>query len=163
MKTPIRAALRTGSTLASHVHDGLRALRREHRAMLSRELHPEFVDSLDLDEALRHGRENENRWDYLLGHGAEHTIVGVEPHSAKTDQISTVIRKREAALVHLRDHLKSGATVSHWLWVASGTVDFIPLDKAVLRLAEHGITFVGKAVLKKHMTVSTPSKRRTRR
>ncbi len=39
--------------------------------------------------------------------------------------------------------------VADWIWVASGKVDFIPMEKAVARLNENGIRFVGKTLLGK--------------
>jgi len=62
--------------------------------------------------------------------------------------------------------LKVGATVAEWFWVASGTVDFTPIDKAYLRLSQEGITFVGKALLTKHlarMDGERTTKRQTKR
>ncbi|MGH9441443.1 MAG: hypothetical protein ACRD16_04150, partial [Thermoanaerobaculia bacterium] len=66
-------------------------------------------------------------------------------------ELSTVIKKREASLRHLRDHLKPGVFVSDWFWVASGQVDFIPMEKAVARLNQNGISFVGRRFLRKFL------------
>jgi hypothetical protein len=57
--------------------------------------------------------------------------------------VSTVIAKRAKALTHLRDQLRPGVQVAEWFWVASGRVDFSPFDRAIRRLAENGIRFVG--------------------
>jgi hypothetical protein len=121
------------------------------RKLVDRSLRSEFADSLEIDENLRRGREQENRWDYLLGHEPSAVLVGLEPHSATTGEVSTVIGKRSAALEQLRGHLKSGRTVTSWFWVASGKVDFVPHEKAVTRLAQNGITFVGSKLTGKHL------------
>jgi hypothetical protein len=110
-----------------------------------------LADSLDLDEALRKGREQVNRWDYLVGHGPSGQVVAVEPHSARDGEIETVIKKRSAAREQLRAHLRDGAVISKWLWVASGTVHFAATERVARRLDQSGITFVGKMVMAKHL------------
>ena len=163
MTTPIRQSLAVPSPLVRLVKDGLQALKREHRKMIDDAIRSEFVDSLDLDEAVRKGNDQANRWDYLLGHEPSGEIVGLEPHSAKNAEISTVIRKRRAALDQLRGHLRSGAHVTRWYWVASGNVDFMPLEKASLRLDSEGITFIGKTLLARHLPGTGGIPRKPRR
>jgi len=157
--TPIRSSLRKTSTLRGEVEDGIGALDAAHRKHLDDGIRGDFVDSLDLDEAMREGHEQENRWDYLLGHTPTETLVGLEPHSAKQDQVSTVIRKKEAAMDQLRGHLKPGARVAAGLWVASGKVFFADTEKERRRLDQKGIRFVGRRVLGKHLPAA---KTRTR-
>jgi hypothetical protein len=149
MTTPIRQALLASSDLQPLVCDGLQALERPHRAFIDVEIRTAFGDSLDIDKAFQKGHEAENRWDYLLGHEESRKIIGLEPHTANNKEISTVIKKRQASLRHVRDHLKAGIFVAEWFWVASGKVDFTPLDKAITRLNENGIRFVGKHFLRK--------------
>ncbi len=110
-----------------------------------------FADSLDIDQGLKEGREQENRWDYLLGHGPSKQVVGIEPHSAENSEITTVIKKRQAARHQLQDHLCDGVFVAKWFWVASGKVQFAPMEKATLRLAQNGIEFVGRKITNKHL------------
>jgi hypothetical protein len=62
--------------------------------------------------------------------------------------VTTVIAKRKAALEQLRPHLKPGVFVTDWFLVASGRVDFIPMEKATARLAQNGIRFVGTKLLR---------------
>lgn len=52
-----------------------------------------------------------NGWDYLLGHAPTSAVIGLEPHSAKQDEISTVIAKQSAAKDQLHQHLRDGARV----------------------------------------------------
>jgi hypothetical protein len=139
MTTPIRASFVAGSDLLLLVCEGVQALKKGHKnKLLHDDIRASFSDSIDIDQAFLEGHEQENRWDYLLGHKASSTVIALEPHSAKTDQISTVIAKRKAAMEQLRIHLKPGAVVVDWFWVASGTVDFADTEKARLRLDQNG-------------------------
>lgn len=149
--TPVRGALAEDSTLQPHVKDGLGAVRSAHKAYFAEAIRPAFADSIDIDEALQGGHEQENRWDYLVGHAASGAVVAVEPHSAKDDEVSTVIAKRTAARDQLKGHLRSGAAVARWLWVASGKVCFANTEKTRLRLDQNGIAFVGTQVQAKHL------------
>ncbi len=162
MTTPVRAALIAGSPLQRAVKDGAQALERDHRRLIAEEIRASFADSIDLDKALQQGHEEENRWDYLLGHEASQKVIGLEPHTASNHEISTVIKKRRAAIEQLRGHLKPGSSVAQWFWVASGKVDFVPIEKATLHLAQNGITFVGKALHEKHLSSASAIKARTR-
>ena len=138
------------------VKDGLQALEKTHRSLIEDDFRPEFGDSVDIDKAFEKGHERENRWDYLLGHSQTERIIALEPHSANNNELSTVIKKREASLRHLRGHLKSGVFIAEWFWVASGNVDFLPIEKAVTRLNDNGIRFVGKKFLCKWLRQSKP-------
>ena len=133
------------------MQDGLGAVKAEHHAYLDEELRSEFADSLELDESLRAGREQENRWDYLLGHSPTAVVIAVEPHHATQDQISTIVAKKRAARDQLQSHLRPAALIMSWLWVASGKVHFADTEKARRRLDQHGIQFVGRKVLRKHL------------
>lgn len=153
-KTTLKRALQISSSLQPVVAEGMGAVERAHREYFEQDTRSTFGDSLDLDKAMLQGHEQENRWDYLLGHTPSGKVVGVEPHAAKQDEITTVINKRAAALEHLRAHLRDGAKVSKWLWVASGKVHFANTEKAKIRLDENGIEFVGKAVGVRHLPQS---------
>lgn len=150
-RTPITSALQDGSLLEPLVRSGLGAVESAHRGCLAEEIRPSFADSLNLDAAMSGSYPQENRWDYLLGHEASGQVIGVEPHSARTDQVSVVIAKRVAAGGHLRDHLREGARVAKWIWVASGRVDFLFQDRVKRRLASEGIDFVGGQVKAKDL------------
>lgn len=149
--TILRRTLRSNSSLQGSVCDGVGAVKNAHRAYFDPTIRTAFEDSLDLDAALRVGHEQENRWDYLMGHEPSSEVVAVEPHSAKQDEISTVIKKRSYAREQLKPHLQGGARVSKWLWVASGKVHFADTEKAKRRLDQNGIEFVGKKVMARHL------------
>jgi hypothetical protein len=150
-KTPVRSALRKDSALLPLVADGLGAVNDAHRDYFDTGIRKTFADSLDLDKAMQLGHEQANRWDYLLGHAPSGKVVAVEPHSAKQDEITTVINKRIAALEQMKRHLRDDARVTKWLWVASGKVHFANTEKARLRLDQNGIEFVGTKVTAKHL------------
>lgn len=86
--TPIRGALRRESRLLTLIEDGLGALKKAHRNHLSDSVRKDIEDSLDIDDALLEGNEEENRCDYLLGHGPSGELGALEPHSAKQDESS---------------------------------------------------------------------------
>lgn len=156
--TPVRHALRDDSALKPKVENGLGAVESSHRAYFEDAVRSAFADSLDIDDGLKEGKEHENRWDYLLGHAATCELIAVEPHSAKEDEIGTVIRKRNAAREQLRSHLRDGAKIHKWLWVASGKVHFAKTEKAKVRLDQNGIEFVGTRILAKHLpSMTSPS------
>lgn len=149
--TPIRSVLRAESTLCKSVADGLDAMDGSHRDYIEQEIRTSFADSLEIDENLKEGHDQENRWDYLLGYAAGACVVGLEPHSAKSGEITTVIRKRKAALVQLRPHLKDGSKVAEWFWVASGKNQFLDTEKTRRLLDQHGIRFVCPTLAAKHL------------
>lgn len=152
MNTPVRRALRGDSGLQEHVRDGVQAIERKHlTALIDDGIRSAFSDSLDLDKALEPEHPQDHRWDYLLGHDASGCVVGLEPHSAYQGHISRVIAKRAHALRQLEPHLRDGARVAAWYWVASGQVGFLRHEKAMLQIQQAGITFVGRQLLAKHL------------
>jgi hypothetical protein len=148
--TPVREALEDDSYLVNHVQDGLGAVKDKDKKLIDASIRTQFADSLDTDEAFRVGRDQEPRWDYLLGH-ENSSLIAVEPHSAKTDEIQAVINKKRALRQQLNGHLKDGIHISKWLWVASGTVCFPRGSKHEIKLSQSGIKFVGRCVLVKHI------------
>ncbi len=156
-KTPIRRALLDESELLPRVADGLAALKKIDRECFEREIRNTFADSLDLDEAMRPGRDRDHRWDYLLGHHVSETVIAVEPHSAAQGEVSVVISKCARAKEQLRDHLRDGVKIAKWLWVASGKVTFSGIEKAARQLDQHGVEFVGTRVAAKHLPTAPPS------
>jgi hypothetical protein len=163
---PVSRALR-GSYLAAAIQGGIQAVPSDNRKHVADSVRTDFLDSLDLDEASRTRHPTDARWDYLLGHAPSSQVVAIETHSAETSQVSRVIQKRTASLGHLRDQLGAGHNVAAWYWAASGRIDFVPHEKAVLRLSENGIQFVGGRLEAKHLAhlsrrTADPRKRRGR-
>jgi hypothetical protein len=147
--TAVRAALHEGSTLLSSVCDGMGAVENAHRSYFDDGLRSRIDDSLNLDEATRSAHPQANRWDYVLGDQGTRKLFAVEPHSANTGEISVVIKKKAAALEHLRGHLRNGQVIDRWIWVASGTVRLVPLEKSKFQLDKAGIVLCGRRVMLK--------------
>lgn len=148
--TPVRASLRDDSELRPQVQDGLQGLNTGDIDYLEGSLRQEFADSLNLDMALSGEFPNEPRWDYLVGHRPSCKVVGVEVHPAG-GQVSDVIEKKRAACHQLGPHLRDGHGVALWLWVASGSVGFLDMERVRRRLDQAGITFAGSRILAKHV------------
>ncbi len=151
-QTPVRAALRSDSSLQGNVKDGLGAIKPAHRNYFEVKTRAAFADSVDIDEGLKKGREQENRWDYILGHNSSKILIAVEPHSADNHEIATVIKKRTSAINQLENHLLIGKRVTKWIWVASGKVRLLPFEKAKILLDQNGIEFVGGQIKLKHLS-----------
>jgi hypothetical protein len=151
--TPVRKILDEKCRLQNLVRDGLDALSTVDKKRFDEQLRARFADSLELDAAMDADvrYKDANRWDYLIGDTLTQLVIAVEPHSAKSDEVSKVIAKRAAAREQLQPHLRNGARIAAWLWVASGDVQFADTDKERRRLDQAGITFVGKRVLAKHL------------
>lgn len=117
-----------------------------------------FADSLNLDAALLQAFPQDNRWDYLLGVDDSGAVVGLEPHSATTGEIQTVVKKTRAARQHLRAHLRPGKQVAAWFWVASGKNHFANTEKARISLLQAGVTFVCPRLKRKHLAAALGSR-----
>lgn len=163
MTSPILALLAQSSSLRTLVKTGLGALLTKDKSYIDGDIRARFTDSLNLDAAMQPAHPNDNRWDYLLGLDSDGPVVGLEPHSATEGEISVVIKKKEHSQRQLLPHVASGKRIAAWYWVASGTVDFPNHDRAVLRCAQHGITFVGKKLHAKHLPGGSSSGKPTRK
>lgn len=149
MQTPLRGALRADSQLQRDVKTGLGALR--DTSTLHEDIRRDFADSLDLDSALQAAHPNDPRWDYLLGHAPSRTLIGVEVHPATSGEVTVIIAKKQAAQCQLQRHLRDGKTVARWIWVASGAVAMLDIDKARRRLDQNGVAFAGRELLARHL------------
>lgn len=151
VNTPVRAGLLEDSRIQAMVMDGLGAIEEKDKDCFDKSIRKNFLDSLNLDAALLQEFNRDNRWDYLLGHAASRKIIAVEPHSGKDEEISVVIKKKEQAILQIRDHIRDGVKIDRWLWVSSGTVKFSSMDKAAMQLNQKGIEFVGRVVKPKNL------------
>ena len=165
--TPVRKALRADSPLHENVANGLGAVMSAHRDHFDTSVRPEFTDSLDIDEAFKFGREQEHRWDYLVGHAPSGRIVGVEPHSAENSEITTVVMKVRAARAtpgsfarrRIRGEMAMGCFGKGAIrtdgegevYIGAKWYPVAPMEKARFTLAQNGIQFVGRRVTNKHL------------
>jgi len=148
---PVARGLRPESSLRPLVQNGLQALRDRDRNCIHQDIRRRFGDSLSLDDALERQYPNEPRWDYLLGDTQGAVILALEVHPARKGKESEVIRKKQAAQRQLQGHLRPDAAVHRWYWAASGAVDIPPTDPIHHRLAEKGISFVGRNLRAGHL------------
>lgn len=128
-------------------HRGKQALENKHRGKVSCTDSRRLTGSIFLDSALEKvpGYADKPRWDYGLGYKPEkgkgqECAVWVEVHSAKTSEVSAVLKK----LQWLRDWLNTEAEQLRkmtllakdgfrFVWIASSRVD-IPLNSPKARL-----------------------------
>jgi len=143
-KILLRTALREESPLRQYVAVGLGALAPGDVKLIHEGERPKIGDSLDLDAASRQELPQEHRWDYLVSSPATAEIVGVEPHTARDEEIRVVIAKKAQARSYLRSHLREGLHVARWVWVTRGKVNFTRMERARRLLDQNGIEFAGR-------------------
>lgn len=137
----LRSALKGSSPLQSCVENGLDAFLAQDKSLIEKSERPRVVDSLDLDAATRAAFPDANRWDYILSISRSVEVIGIEPHTAKDSEISTVRRKKENAQTFLVGHLHSRYRVLRWYWVSHGRTQFSVMEKAQRQLAKSGIKY----------------------
>jgi hypothetical protein len=143
---PISEFLVDDSSLRPEVRPGIQGLLEVDKSRLAMELRKQIGDSLNLDDVLKAAHPNDNRWDYLVGISQSNAVVAIEVHHANSDQVSVIIRKKIAAKSQLQSHTKSGFHIRKWVWISSGAVNILRLDKEKLRLAAAGIQLVGRTM-----------------
>ena len=140
----VRKSLAPRSPLRTEVQAGKQALRKSDREKIAESAGAKVVDSLDLDAATARELPEENRWDYLVGTTvAGATLLAIEVHPASTSQVSTVIQKKLAAELYLKEQLVSGARPKAWIWLASGTTAIPQTTAQDRRLNQAGIRLAG--------------------
>lgn len=144
----LRNALRAGSALLPFVSNGVGAIAGAHRNLIAAPERARVGDSMDLDSALEAAFPNQNRWDYVLSVPDAGLLVGVEPHTSADHEISVVIKKKQRALEHLREHLQPKYGVTRWYWATSGRCMFSSMERARRRLDAAGIQYVGRQINK---------------
>lgn len=138
-------ALKKESVLQSGIQRGAGAIARKHQAMIAEDQRTRIQDSIDLDEATRLGREQENRWDYIVSIADPDKLVGIEPHTAADKEISVMVKKRANAIALLREELRPGINVASWHWVTSN-VAFSKTEGIRRALDQSGIKFHGRMI-----------------
>ena len=97
--------------------------------------------SVDIDTTVKSIYPNESRWDYALGYdGKTHFI---EVHTAKTDEVKSVLNKRK----WLQDFLINDAPElnkepKHFHWISSDGNHILPNSSQARQLAQSGIKVV---------------------
>lgn len=142
----LKKSLKENSPLVDLVELGLGAFLNVDTKLVAESQRPRVGDSLNLDAATKEELPQENRWDYILSIPDIKKIVGIEPHSAKDNQVSVVVKKRKNAVEYLRGHLQDGIRVSTWYWVCHGRVSFSKTERARRILLQNGIKFEGRVL-----------------
>ncbi|MCT7988121.1 hypothetical protein [Laspinema olomoucense] len=94
--------------------------------------------SVDIDTTLVASYPNDSRWDYALGYDGNTYFV--EVHSAKTDEVKTVLKK----LAWLKDFLIQEAPElnqepKQFHWIASSSNHILPQSSQSRQLANSGL------------------------
>ena len=88
---------------------GKKALKGEHRALVTCKNERQFRGSIDLDGALAttSAHTGQHRWDYGLGYQARNGIevaVWIEVHPATTSEVGCILQKLDWLKSYLRNH-----------------------------------------------------------
>jgi hypothetical protein len=126
---------------------GLKALEKDHSKKIIF-LKEEQIFSVFLDECLAKTDPNGSRWDYIIGYKDE--AIFVEVHSAKTDEVATVIKKLNWLKLWL---INDGIEVNKikakhcFHWLQSSKFDLIKNSKQYRLASQNGILPKPKLVL----------------
>lgn len=102
--------------------------------------------SVDIDTAVRGQYPNSSRWDYALGYGGKTYFV--EVHAAKTDEVSSVLKKLQWLQDFLvRDAPEINREPRSFHWIASGKVAILPNSSQSRQLAIKGLKVTGQLPL----------------
>ncbi len=117
--------------------DGLGALLKRDKKLVSASNARKLQGSVNLDECLRATAPNDKRWDYAIGYEADdgEKVYYVEVHPASTSDIPTVLAKHK----WLREWLQTQAHTleklpSEYWWVATGRIKLLPTSHQAKQL-----------------------------
>ena len=140
-----RSAIEKTPPLAKALKPGLRALGNN-----SGKIRPSDSSrcegSVDIDATVKAQYPEDSRWDYALGYGGKTYFV--EVHTAKTDEVSSVLKKLQWLKDFLaRDAPELNQEPKSFHWVASGKVAILPNSPQARQLAQKGIKIIGQLTL----------------
>ena len=106
--------------------------------------------SVHVDQALRHARPNDARWDYAVGIKLRRDngwAIWIEVHPASSSHVDAVLAK----LTWLRNWLHDEATAltqvkARYVWLATGTVALPGNSPKRKLIAKHGLEFRTKFI-----------------
>lgn len=126
-------------------------MENRHRSKVTCADPQRLTGSIDLDSALARqpGYANDPRWEYGLGYrprNGQEQAVWVEVHPAKTDEVSSVLRKQQ----WLREWLNANATLLkqltdrtgediRFVWIASAGVKILKNSPQSRQLSRSGV------------------------
>ena len=131
--------------LKDHLKNGLRALGSNSSKVQPTDT-SKCEGSVDIDSAVKSTYPNDSRWDYAVGYNGKTYFI--EVHSAKTDEVKSVLKK----LQWLKDFLTKDAPDfdkerKSFHWVASSGNHILPNSSQARQLAKSGIIVVGQLTL----------------
>ena len=145
-----RAAAKATPEIAPYYRTGVRALPKAHCTLIRISNSRRLDGSINIDQALRHAKPNDPRWDYAVGikpSTDDGRAVWIEVHPASSSHVDPVLAK----LAWLRDWLEDEAPAlnqvkARYVWLATGTVA-LPGNSPKRRLiAERGLDFRAKSL-----------------
>ncbi|WP_008314814.1 hypothetical protein [Leptolyngbya sp. PCC 6406] len=140
-----RSAVQSTPSLQAALKPGLRALGSNSSKIKSNDP-GKCEGSIDIDTTVRAQYPNSSRWDYALGYGGKTYFV--EVHSAKTDEVSSVLNKLQWLKDFLvRDVPELNKEPRSFHWIASGKVAILPSSSQARQLAQKGLRVAGQLTL----------------
>lgn len=132
-----QSAIENTPVLKAAYQKGLQAL-GSNRSKIKPGNSKQCEGSVDIDTTLVAAYPNDCRWDYALGYNG--ITYFVEVHSAKTDEVKTVIKK----LDWLKDFLIQEAPElnqepKQFHWIASSGNHILPNSSQSRKLAQSGL------------------------
>ncbi len=132
-----RKAVARVKALEGCCREGLGALLKRDKKLVSAPNTRKLQGSVNLDTCLKAAAPDAARWDYAIGYEAAdgEKVYYVEVHPASTADIPTVLAKH----AWLREWLKTQAhaleklPAEHW-WVATGPIKLLPTSRQANKL-----------------------------
>ena len=102
--------------------------------------------SVDIDAAVKSTYPNASRWDYAVGYDG--IIYFIEVHTAKTDEVKSVLNKLQWLQDFLvRDAPNLNMEKKRFHWIASSSNHVLPNSPQARQLAQKGIKIISQLTL----------------
>ena len=135
-----KEAIETTPDVADGYQTGLKAIKKEYRNKIKVFDTQLLNGSVDIDSCTTHLYPNDNRWDYAFSYNQE--VYFVEGHSAKTGEISVVLKK----LAWLKDWLVQHApninklkASQPYFWIQSNKFAILTTSPQYRRVVQEGL------------------------
>ena len=105
-----------------------------------------FIDGCLINQRLY---PNSNRWDYAIDYNGE--VYFIEVHTAKTVEVSTVLRKLDWLkwwLINSAPKIKALQAKVPYYWIQSNGYHILPNSRQEKQLNQNGLKPISKLVLK---------------
>lgn len=140
-----RTAIDNTPLLKDHIKNGLQALGSNSSKVKPTDT-TKCEGSVDMDSAVMSKYPNDSRWDYAVGYNGRTYFI--EVHSAKTGEVSPVLKK----LRWLKDFLLKDAPdlnqePKSFHWIASNGNSILPSSPQARQLSQSGIRIARQLIL----------------